>query len=127
MATDETTTRGNVAQAIFERVSELEKADPSMSKSAIFDQIASERGGKAGTVAANYYRIARMQGTVSGAPRGRQKTDGSVDLTKYADAVQKALDDLRGAIAQNEAEKAALKESAEFGASIRAAIEKANA
>lgn len=68
--------RGGVAEAIFAEV-ETMTAGGAMSKSDAFEDISRRTGRRAGTVAANYYRIARKRGvaleprTRRGRPPGR--------------------------------------------------------
>ena len=116
----EDATHGNIGQMIYDRVEALMK-DGTMSRTAAFDVIATEQGRKSGTVAANYYRIAKMRDGGSTPRRSRRSGGGDrgTDLTKYIDRVEKALQDLREAVAENDREKAALIETAEFGKKMR--------
>lgn len=59
---------GSVGKQTFEQVEALIKQG--RSKKQAFDQIASDSGRNAGTVAANYYRVARANGTTT--PRRRR-------------------------------------------------------
>jgi hypothetical protein len=61
---------GSVGRDTFERVEALRK--DGTSKKAAFTQIAADTGKNIGTVSANYYRVARANGTVN--PRPRRKS-----------------------------------------------------
>jgi hypothetical protein len=60
---------GSVGKETFDQVEALLKQGKS--KSEAFAQVASDSGKNAGTVSANYYRVARVNGTVK--PRGRRR------------------------------------------------------
>jgi hypothetical protein len=60
---------GSVGKETFDQVEALLKQGKS--KSEAFAQVASDSGKNAGTVSANYYRVARANGTVK--PRGRRR------------------------------------------------------
>ena len=81
--------RGSVGNEIFERVEQLVNNE-NMRRTDAFKQISSETGRREGTVAANYYRVARQRGAEL-APRvrrgGSKRTSDSVDA-----ALQRALD-----------------------------------
>ena len=69
---------GSVGRETFEQVTALTKQGKS--KSEAFAQIASDTGRNSGTVAANYYRVARANGAVK--PRRRRgKATSSVKIT----------------------------------------------
>lgn len=53
--------RGNVGERIFAEVEQM-TADGNMKRLAAFKAIAERTGAQAGTVAANYYRVARKRG-----------------------------------------------------------------
>jgi hypothetical protein len=80
---------GSVGRETFEQVEALLKQGKN--KSEAFKQIADDTGKNSGTVAANYYRVARASGGVkprkrrakaapASAPRGRQRAAQSVSL-----------------------------------------------
>lgn len=54
--------RGNVGVEIFEQIEKL-VGDQKLSRTKAFEHYAQKTGRNAGTVAANYYRIARLRGT----------------------------------------------------------------
>jgi hypothetical protein len=61
--------RGNIGKEIFEQVEKL-VADQKIPRLAAFKQLSQKTGRRVGTVAANYYRVARK----SGAKLRRRKT-----------------------------------------------------
>lgn len=87
--------RGGIAEAIFAEVEQM-TAGGAMSKSDAFEAISARTGRRAGTVAANYYRIARKRGAgleprVRRGP-GRPKGSGAKPAGD-ADAVIRRLED----------------------------------
>jgi hypothetical protein len=60
---------GVIGEQIYEQVEKLVKGG--MSRTDAFRQISSESGRRQGTVAANYYRVARKRGGASVRPRRR--------------------------------------------------------
>jgi hypothetical protein len=58
---------GSVGQQTFEAVTKL--VDDGKTRTEAFAEVASDRGQQAGTVAANFYRVARAQGGTSGRKR----------------------------------------------------------
>ena len=69
---------GSVGKVTFAKVEALTKKGKS--KTEAFAQVASETGRNPGTVAANYYRIARANGTVKPRPKRRKagRTTGTL-------------------------------------------------
>jgi hypothetical protein len=61
--------KATIGPAVYERVNEL--VGEGKSRTEAFAQIAQERSSRPGTIAANYYRTARSQGTSSGGGRRR--------------------------------------------------------
>src|SRR5258706_9964166 len=97
--------RGNVGQEIFDQVQKI-VADQKVSMSQAFKQIAAKSGRNEGTVAANYYRIARLRGATRGrvAGAGGGKARAAAVLVK----AQAVLKDLAGVIRAQETEIARL-------------------
>ena len=63
---------GVIGEQIFDQVEKL--VATGMTRTQAFAQISSESGRRAGTVAANYYRVARKRGTSATRPRaGRRR------------------------------------------------------
>ena len=110
--------RGGIAEAIFAEVEQM-TAGGAMSKSDAFEAISARTGRRSGTVAANYYRIARKRG-VDLEPRvrrgpGRPKGSGATPAGD-ADAVIRRLEDavaeLASLMRDQNAEIARLREQA---------------
>ncbi len=118
--------RGGVAEAIFAEVEQM-TAGGAMSKSDAFEDISRRTGRRAGTVAANYYRIARKRG-VALQPRGRRGTaraqaaSGTGTTADALAAAEKALADLAAAVRAQEDELTQLREQAEQFAKLREII-----
>jgi hypothetical protein len=112
---------GSVGRETFKQVEALVKQGKS--KSEAFAQIASDTGKNAGTVAANYYRVARATGAVKprkrrakatpavstrkvpAVRRGRPVANGTVDqitadLVRNVQALAKAVQDQEREVAQ---------------------------
>ena len=116
--------RGSIGNAIFDEVESLVAGG--MNKSQAFDAIAERSGRQAGTVAANYYRVARQRGAEL-RPR-RRRADGGGKRTGRAGggdvqaALAKAtaaLDDLSRAVRAQEQELARLRAEAQSYAAIK--------
>jgi hypothetical protein len=73
MADDEpATTRGNIGNEIFEQVEKI-VSEQGLTRTQAFQKLSEDTGRRAGTVAANYYRVARQRGAPL-QPRRRRKT-----------------------------------------------------
>jgi hypothetical protein len=97
--------RGGIGEQIFAEVEQL-TADGKTKRMEAFKQIASKTGGQPGTVAANYYRIARKRG---GPLRARRGTGRGITKSKGAlEAVVAAIRKLESVLEAQEQEKAAL-------------------
>ncbi|HMO00189.1 MAG TPA: hypothetical protein PKD59_12310 [Miltoncostaeaceae bacterium] len=72
------TERGNVGNEIFDQVEKL-MADEGLSRTQAFQRLSDMTGRRAGTVAANYYRVARQRGAAlqPRAPRGSRSGGGA--------------------------------------------------
>jgi hypothetical protein len=122
----EPTPRGGVAEAIFAEVEQM-TAGGAMSKSDAFEDISRRTGRRAGTVAANYYRIARKRG-VALQPRGRrgtaraQATSGTGTVADALAAAERAVADLAAAVRAQQDELTRLREQAEQFAKLREII-----
>jgi hypothetical protein len=66
---------GNIGESIYAQVETLTKGG-AMTRQAAFDYIATQSGRKPGTVAANYYRIARQKEGLPDTPRPRGRRPG---------------------------------------------------
>ncbi|WP_217915037.1 hypothetical protein [Miltoncostaea marina] len=116
--------RGSIGNEIFEQVEQLMK-DEGLSRTNAFQRLSEQTGRRAGTVAANYYRVARQRGAAlqPRAPRGSrgrrgagrgatQSGDASAALAKAMDALQ----ELAGVVRAQEKELATLRsQSEQFG------------
>ena len=69
--------RGSVGNEIFDQVEKL-MADEGLSRTNAFQRLSEMTGRRAGTVAANYYRVARQRGAAlqPRAPRGSRSGGG---------------------------------------------------
>lgn len=120
--------RGGIAEAIFAEVEQM-TAGGAMSKSDAFEAISARTGRRAGTVAANYYRIARKRG-VDLEPRvrrgpGRPKGSGAKapgDAEAVIARLEAAVRDLAGLMRTQEAELARLREQANQFEQLKAII-----
>ena len=114
------TTRGNIGNEIFEQVERI-VADEGLTRTQAFQKLSEQTGRRAGTVAANYYRVARQRGAPlqprrrrsggRGAARGggrRRATTGGADaaLARASDAIQ----ELSAIVRSQEKELATLRE-----------------
>lgn len=121
---DETAARGGVGNQIFDEVERL-VAD-GMNKSQAFEAISERTGRQAGTVAANYYRVARQRGTElrprrrrnGAAPTRRGRATGGDVGTALANLTA-ALDELARAVRRQEQELARLRAESQDYAEIR--------
>lgn len=120
MAEDEsTTTRGSVGNEIFEQVERIVQ-DEGLTRTQAFQRLSETTGRRAGTVAANYYRVARRRGAplqprarrgARGAGRSRRTAaSGGADaaLARATDAIQ----ELAAVVRSQEKELATLREQA---------------
>jgi hypothetical protein len=107
--------RGGIGQQIFDQVQRMLN-DEGVSATEAFRRISQETGRREGTVAANYYRIARMQGVTrsrgggAGRPRGRRASGGTGDVQAAVKRVSAALDELTAAVRRQEQEIARLRQ-----------------
>jgi len=108
--------KGGIAEAIFAEVQQM-TAGGAMSKSDAFEAISTRTGRRAGTVAANYYRIARKRGggaaPNSGRGRPRNSARASADVEAVLGKLDEAVKDLARLVRRQESEISALRERAE--------------
>jgi hypothetical protein len=90
--TEQGTARGKIGEQIFAQVEALVSAE-GITRTEAFQRIAIQRGSRAGTVAANYYRIARLKGDGVLRPRGRKKTTGN-DVEAAIERATTALNEI---------------------------------
>jgi hypothetical protein len=108
--------RGGVGTEIFEQVEKL-VADQGIGRTEAFRRLAAKTGRQQGTVAANYYRIARQRGTKL-APRRRRGGGGSSANVVVKRALA-ALEDVTGLFRKLEEEIASLRKENSRLAAIR--------
>lgn len=100
--------RGNIGEQIFTEVEQL-TAGGAMKRLKAFETIAERSGRQAGTVAANYYRIARKRGAPLATRRrrtagSRNGGGGGGKVTAALKALQVALEEQERELAQLRAE-----------------------
>ncbi len=107
--------RGGIADAIFVEVQQM-TANGAMSKNDAFEAISARSGRRAGTVAANYYSVARKRGAIlqprtrrSGTPTAvpDARTGGGAQLA--VSRLEEAVGDLSRLVREQEAELADLR------------------
>jgi len=109
--------RGSVGVEIFEQVEKL-VADQKIGRTEAFRRLASKTGRQQGTVAANYYRIARQRGTKL-APRRRRLGVGGGNTRSVLKRALDALADVTGLFRKLEEEIVSLRKENERLAAIR--------
>lgn len=106
--TDNTTARGKIGEQIFAQVEALVGAEH-ITRTEAFQRIAVERGSRAGTVAANYYRIARQRNDGTVRPRTRKKAP-TTDVDAAIARASAALNELSSLVRQQHRELERLSE-----------------
>jgi uncharacterized lipoprotein YmbA len=84
------TQHGTIGKQIFAQVEQL-TAQGGMTRLAAFKQIAEASGRHPGTVAANYYRIARQKGAPLRARRTRSAVSGTSRISDVVRLLQQVL------------------------------------
>lgn len=127
--------RGKIGPQIFEEVEAL-VASEKITRSEAFKRISERTGRREGTVAANYYRIARQSGATiqprtrrgPGRPRGRRSAAavvaGSGDVASALARVNAAVAELSAALRRQESENAKLREENKSFEEIRRLMRK---
>jgi hypothetical protein len=123
--------RGGIAEAIFAEVEQM-TAGGAMSKSDAFEAISARTGRRAGTVAANYYRIARKRGVAleprvrrgPGRPTGSGRGPGGGDAEAIIARLEGAVKDLATLLRSQDAELTRLREQADQFDQLKALIAK---
>ena len=113
--------RGSIGNEIFDEVERLVAGG--MNKSQAFKEISTNSGREEGTVAANYYRVARQRGA-SLRPRRRRgetpaRSAGGGDVQSALAKANAALDELTKAVRRQEQELSRLREEARNYAELR--------
>ena len=125
---DEPAGRGRIGVEIFEEIEKIVAAD-GITRSEAFQRLSEQTGRRAGTVAANYYRITRQRGAVrphgggssAGRP-GRPRKNASVgsgDVDQALARVSQAIDDLVVVVKRQQKDLARLQEQSEQLAKLR--------
>lgn len=109
--------RGNVGAEIFEQVEKM-VADKQIGRTEAFRQLAAKSGRQQGTVAANYYRIARQRGAKL-APRRRRGAAGGGATGVIVKRALAALDDVTALFRKLEEEVVQLRKENQRFAAIR--------
>jgi hypothetical protein len=112
--------RGGIAEAIFAEVEQM-TAGGAMSKSDAFAAISERTGRRSGTVAANYYRIARKRGAPleprvrrgPGRPAGGRRAAGGGDGDAVIRRLEEAVGELAAFVRGQQDEIARLREQSE--------------
>ena len=86
--------RGSIGVQIFEQVEKL-VSEQKIGRTAAFRRVAEKTGRQQGTVAANYYRVARQRGTKL-APRRRRLGAGGAAISSVLRRALAALEDVTG-------------------------------
>lgn len=124
------TPRGRVGVEIFEEVERIMR-DEGLTRTQAFQRISEESGRRAGTVAANYYRVARQRGAAlqprksRGGRRGRGRgRTGTTDIESALDNVKSALEELSSAVRRQEQELSQLREQSDQFEKLRRWMDK---
>jgi hypothetical protein len=103
---------GEIGEQIFEQVEKL-MSEERLKRQEAFARISDESGRRAGTVAANYYRVARKRaggsmrsrtpasGSSAASARRRARRDGS-DITRLADELVANVQALAAAVVEQQ-------------------------
>ena len=118
-------TRGQIGHEIFDRVEQL-VGEEGLSRTQAFQRISDETGRRAGTVAANYYRVARQRGAElqPRAPRGSRARRGASGVEAALAKAQDALRELEQAVQGQQEELNALRSQADQYERLKALVSK---
>ena len=122
--------RGNIGNEIFEQVEEIMKEE-GLSRTNAFQRLSEQTGRRAGTVAANYYRVARQRGAQlqPRAPRdskrrGPGRPAASGDAEAALGRAMESLQELAAVVRTQEKELATLRSQAEQFDKLRSILGK---
>ena len=116
----QTAERGNIGNEIFEQVEKIIQEE-GLSRTNAFQRLSEMTGRRAGTVAANYYRVARQRGatlqpraprgskTRRAAPAARTSGGGGGDADAALSRAMDSLQELAGIVRSQEKELATLR------------------
>lgn len=124
--------RGNIGNEIFEQVEKLIREE-NLSRTNAFQRLSEMTGRRAGTVAANYYRVARQRGATL-QPRGRRAAkarasapsprSGSGNADAALSRAMESLQELAGIVRAQEKELATLRGQVEQVEKLRSMLSK---
>ncbi len=97
MTDEEQGGRGRIGVEIFEQVEKM-VSEEGITRSEAFQRISDETGRRAGTVAANYYRVARQRGADLLPRGGRGRRRGGGGASSSSGGVEAALARVTGAL-----------------------------
>lgn len=124
------TPRGRVGVEIFEQVERIMR-DEGLTRTQAFQRISEESGRRAGTVAANYYRVARQRGAAlqprksRGGRRSRARgRAGATDIESALENAKSALEELSSAVRRQEQELSQLREQSDQFEKLRRWMDK---
>lgn len=114
--------RGGVGNEIFDQVEAI-MAGEGLSRTQAFQRLSETTGRRAGTVAANYYRVAKRRGAAlqprtpragrsGGSRRGGSRRGGSSDADAALTRATEAIQELAAVVRRQEKELASLRELA---------------
>lgn len=117
MADDESGGRGRIGVEIFEQVERL-VSDEGITRTEAFQRLSEQTGRRAGTVAANYYRVARQRGAdlQPRGGRGRRRANagsGGGDLEGALGRVTSSLEELSELVRAQQRELDQLREQSQ--------------
>lgn len=110
----EQATRGQIGVEIFEQVEKM-VAETGINRTEAFQRISEESGRRPGTVAANYYRVARQRGTtlLPRGGRGRRRNGAATDVDAALARAIAAVEELATVARANEEELGRLREQSQ--------------
>ena len=120
MADEPQTTRGNIGNEIFEQVEKI-VAEEGLTRTQAFQKLSETTGRRAGTVAANYYRVARQRGAPlqprvrrsgAGRARGGRRRAASGGADAALARANEAIQELAAIVRSQEKELASLRDQA---------------
>ncbi|HEX2508563.1 MAG TPA: hypothetical protein VHK23_09605 [Miltoncostaeaceae bacterium] len=126
-------TRGNVGNEIFEQVERI-VAEEGLTRTQAFQKLSEQTGRRAGTVAANYYRVARKRGAplqprrrrsgARGAARGGRRRASAGNADAALGRATEAIRELEAIVRSQERELASLREQAAVVDQLRRTLER---
>src|SRR6478735_8672025 len=126
--------RGSVGNEIYDQVEKLMREE-GLSRTNAFQRLSEMTGRRAGTVAANYYRVARQRGAKL-QPRGRRASkarasapaartgSGGGDADAALSRAMESLQELAGIVRDQEKELATLRSQVEQVEKLRSMLDK---